>query len=81
MKLKETDQHFIIVDIYLEYIMQFVWWMLYHWKEFSKLSFKNKLKSYCMDTINEFHKKGILHGDVRAPNFIFKDNSAFINDL
>ena len=34
-----------------------------------------------MDTINEFHKKGILHGDIRAPNFIFKDNRAFIIDF
>jgi hypothetical protein len=27
--------------------------------------------------VMEEMENGILHGDVRAPNFIFKDNSAF----
>jgi hypothetical protein len=71
----------LIFDIYYAICTDFIDGECYNPEEFSNLSFKNKLKSYCMDTIKEFHKKGILHGDIRAPNFIFKDNSAFIIDF
>ena len=39
------------------------------------------LKKYCLETIDSFQSNGICHGDIRAPNFIFKENKAFIIDF
>ena len=41
----------------------------------------NLLKSYSLETVKLFHLQGIAHRDIRAPNFIFKDEKAFIIDF
>lgn len=37
--------------------------------------------SQCLDCVEALHKKGILHGDLRALNFIIDKNKVYIIDF
>jgi tRNA A-37 threonylcarbamoyl transferase component Bud32 len=41
----------------------------------------NKLKELSLKTIKSFHSNKISHGDIRPPNFIFKDDEAYLIDF
>ena len=49
----------------------------YTQQNFTKLDnkLKKKLKEFCFNTIKELHQLKIAHLDVRAPNFIFTNDS------
>jgi serine/threonine protein kinase len=40
-----------------------------------------KLKKLCFESIKSLHETGVYHGDIRAPNLIFKDNIAYVIDF
>ena len=46
---------------------------------FEQMSFEEK--NQCLDRVEKLHSIRLLHGDLRAPNFIFSSSGVFVIDF
>jgi tRNA A-37 threonylcarbamoyl transferase component Bud32 len=57
------------IGIFLMIVIDYIDGKCY--QEFSDMS--DKVKMACRRSIEQLHKLGIVHGDIRAPNFIIRN--------